>query len=329
MSDYDILRCFAYSGINECPLVARPGTGGEAGNILYDHARGTGLRVRFKDMTEPNREAEMRRPCATNFRSVPVERFPGSRTTLGAWVKTICRALDGAGCDSAGLLADVGVDIRSLDGPAVRCPLTLSFYLWECAATATGDPAFGIKAASYIKNASFQALSYSICASATLKEAFERSQRYSRVVSDAVEYEFSRHGDEYRFIIEPTTHVPDESVDCLVGAYLRMCRSLVGRDFSASRIDLRRPAPCRSEDFHALLRAPLRFEAPRTQLVFDAESMERPLADGNPELARHNDRIVLQYLSRIERQNIQARVRDVLTQRLSHGEPSQAQVAGA
>jgi AraC-like DNA-binding protein len=62
-------------------------------------------------------------------------------------------------------------------------------------------------------------------------------------------------------------------------------------------------------------------------MVFDAESIERPLGDGNPELARHNDTIALQYLSQIERQNIQARVRDVLTQRLPQGEPSQADVA--
>jgi AraC-like DNA-binding protein len=52
-----------------------------------------------------------------------------------------------------------------------------------------------------------------------------------------------------------------------------------------------------------------------------------PLTDGNPELAQHNDTIVLQYLSQIERANIQARVREVLTQRLARGEPSQEQVA--
>jgi AraC-like DNA-binding protein len=106
-----------------------------------------------------------------------------------------------------------------------------------------------------------------------------------------------------------------------------MCRSLIGRDYSPSRVEFRRSQPSNIEGFQALLRAPLRFDAPRTLLVFDAESIERPLDDGNPELARHNDSILLQYLSQVERQNIQARVRDVLTQRLSRGEPSQAEVA--
>jgi AraC-like DNA-binding protein len=264
---------------------------------------------------------------ATSSEFVPAKDFQASRTTLGTWVKAICRALDAAGCDSAALLAEAGVDLRSFDGPTVRCPLSISVRLWEIAAAATGDPAFGLKAASYIKNTSFHGFSYGISASSSLKEAFERVLRYCRVVSDAVEYEFSRRGAEYHFIIEPTTVVPDESVDCLVGAYLRMCRSLIGRDYSPLRIELRRPRPARIEDFQALLRAPLQFDAPCTRLVFDSDSIERVLDGGNPELARHNDAIALQYLSQIERNNVQARVRQVLTQRLTHGEPLQADVA--
>ena len=106
-----------------------------------------------------------------------------------------------------------------------------------------------------------------------------------------------------------------------------MCRSLIGHDYSPLRIEFRRALPARIEDFHGLLRAPLYFDAPRTRLVFDRDSIERPLDGGNPELARQNDAIALQYLSQLERENIRGRVRDVLTQRLARGEPSQAQVA--
>ena len=96
---------------------------------------------------------------------------------------------------------------------------------------------------------------------------------------------------------------------------------------SPLRIEFRRSRPAQIEAFQSLLRAPLQFGAARTRLVFDAESIERPLDGGNPELARHHDAIALQYLSQIERDNIQGHVRDVLTQRLAHGEPSQEEVA--
>jgi AraC-like DNA-binding protein len=249
------------------------------------------------------------------------------RTTLGTWVKAICRALDAAGCDSAALLAEAGLDPKALDGPTVRCPLTQTERLWRIAVAATGDPAFGIKVASHIKQTTFHALGYGLSASSTLKEAFERAQRYCHVASDAIEYDFSRSGSEYHFIIEPAAGVADESVDALVAAYLRMCRSLIGHDYSPLRIEFRRARPANTEGYQSVLRTPLQFGAAQTRLVFDRDAIERPLDGGNPELARHNDAIALQYLSQIERDNIQGRVREVLTQRLSHGEPSQEEVA--
>jgi AraC-like DNA-binding protein len=251
----------------------------------------------------------------------------GGKTTLCSWVKAICRALDAAGCDSAALLAEAGFEANALDGPTTRCALTHSLRLWRIAVIATGDPAFGLKVASHIKPTSFHAMSYGMSASSTLKEAFERAQRYCHIVSDAVDYEFSQCGTEFHFIIAPAADLGDEPIDAVVGLYLRMCRSLIGRDYSPLRIEFRRSRPSKIDDFLTLLRAPLIFDAPQTRLVFDRESIERPLDGGNPELARHNDAIAIQYLSQLERDNIEVRVREVLTQRLEHGEPSQEDIA--
>ncbi len=136
-------------------------------------------------------------------------------------------------------------------------------------------------------------------------------QRYCHVASDAIEYDFSRCGSEYHFVIEPAVQVDDEPVDALVAAYLRMCRSLIGHDYSPIRIEFRRSRPAATEDFHRLLRAPLYFDAARTRLVFDRDAIERTLDGGNPELARQNDAIAFQYLSQLERDNIRGRVREV------------------
>src|SRR5450755_3785054 len=185
----------------------------------------------------------MQTQASTAGGSVPGKDCQGVRTTLGTWVKAICRALEAAGCDSTVLLCEAGFDLKALDGPTVRCPLTQRARLWGLVVAATGDPAFGIKVASHIKQTTFHALSYGLSASSTLKEAFERVQRYGHVASDAIDYEFSRVGAEYHFIIEPAVDVADESVDALVAAYLRMCRSFLGHAFSPLRIEFRRARP--------------------------------------------------------------------------------------
>jgi AraC-like DNA-binding protein len=249
------------------------------------------------------------------------------KTTICTWVKAVCRALDAAGCDSAALAAEAGLDHKSLDGPTARCALVYSLRLWKIALQATQDPAFGLKVASQIKPTSFHALSYGISASSTLKEAFERAQRYCHIGTDAVDYEFLKIGAEYHWIIAPAVELGDEPIDALAALHLRMCRSLIGRHYAPLRMEFRRSRPSKIDDFDALLRCPLIFEAPQTKLVFDQETVERQLDGANPELARHNDAIAVQYLSQLERDNIEARVREVLTQRLSRGEPSQEDVA--
>ena len=246
---------------------------------------------------------------------------------LAGWVKAIGRTLEAAGCDSAALLAEAGFDRECMESATARCPLANTARLWEISVAATGDPAFGVKVASHIKHTTFHALSYGLSASSTLKEAFERLKRYCHVGSYAVEYEFYKRDSAYHCVIETTATVPHESIDALVGAQLRMCRSLLGRDYSPLLIELQRPQPARVDDFERLLRTPLRFKATQNRMVFDSEAMECPLEGGNPELARHCDTIALQYLARIEHDDIQARVRDVLMQRLEKMEPSQEEVA--
>ncbi len=246
---------------------------------------------------------------------------------LATWIRAIGRALDAADCNGAALLAEAGFSPRELEDPTARCSVAATRRLWELAVAATGDPAFGLKVASHIKHTSFHALSYGLCASSTLKEAFQRVQRYCHVASNAVAYELVKCGSEYHFLIRAVFDLPFESMDALVAAHVRMCRSLLGREFSPLLVELRRPRPSRSEDFDRLLRSPLRFEAPENRLVLDVESVERPLESGNPELAHYNDVIALQYLTRIEREDIRGRVREVLLQRLQGFEPSQEEIA--
>ncbi len=264
------------------------------------------------------------REVDTEMRTSPAS---SQNSILGSCVKAIGRALDAAGCDGAALLAEAGFELKELDGPDARCPLTKTAHLWRLALAATGDPAFGLKLTKQYKHTMFHALGYGLSASSTLKEAFERVQRFSHVVSDAVEYKFFRSGSEYHFILEPRIDIPVESIDALVGMYLQLCRSRIGRDFAPLSVELRRPRPAVVDEFERLWRAPLHFGAEQNRLIFDRESIERLLDTGNPELARLSDAISTQYLARIERHNTEARVREVVTQRLQASEPTQEDVA--
>ena len=134
-------------------------------------------------------------------------------------------------------------DLRDFSGPDARCPLAKTGELWRVALEATGDPAFGAKLAKYFTHTTFHALGYGLSASSTPEGGLRaraallpRGQRCHGLPLLPL-----RGG--VPFLMEPLTEVPIESVDALVGMYLRMCRSLIGRDFSPLADRTAPPAP--------------------------------------------------------------------------------------
>lgn len=254
-------------------------------------------------------------------------------TALSSWTKAILKTLDGAGVDGAALLRKAGLDPAVLDDPNGRYPVEQTTRLWRLAVRETGDPCIGLRVASQVTQATFHALGYTLAASATLKDAFERIQRYFRIVSDAAELELRQAGPECHFLIHAPAAGPQpapEAIDAFMSVFVRMCRGLSGdRALSPLRIELRRPAPPDPACFEQVLRAPLAFGAANNRLVYATAALERRLESANPELASHHDDIARKYLARFAKDNIVARVESALIDRLPHGEPSQQDIAMA
>ncbi|HSW14322.1 MAG TPA: AraC family transcriptional regulator [Solimonas sp.] len=253
-------------------------------------------------------------------------------TVLSSWGRAIRRALDRAGLDSAALFAEAGVDLAALDDPNARYPLEQTTRLWGLCVRASGDPAFGLLVASQVTPTTFHALGYALTASTTLREAFERMVRYFRIVTDAVDLELSEQGDDLRFLIRPLpgpVQPAPESIDAFISLFIRFCRSQLGSNFSPRRISLRRAPPADTSGYARVLRCPLQFAAADNAIWFPRDAFDRRMADANPELARHNDEIVLRYLARHDRENLRARVRAALTTLLPTGVPTAEKVADA
>ena len=255
-----------------------------------------------------------------------------SATALASWARAIRKELDRRGLDGAALFAQAGLDVAALSDPQARYSLEGTTRLWRLAVEQTGDPALGLAVASQVTPLTFHALGYSLVASATLKEAFERITRYFRIVTDAGEFLFGPEGDGYRLRI----HTPDdqsqpapEAIDAFMSVFLRMCRAAIGREFSPLSLSLRRPAPANSEGFQRVFRCPIQFDAPANELRFPRAELERPLEGANAELARHNDEIVVRYLATFDKQNLRAQVRAALIKQLPLGEPSAERIASA
>lgn len=255
-----------------------------------------------------------------------------SETVLTSWAKAIRKALDASGCNSASLFQAAGLDIGLLADPDARYPLPATTRLWKLAVEATGDAAFGLKVASQVTPGTFHAVGQTLLTSATLKDAFKRAIRYSRIVTDLGGLALQEQGDELQlvFLDSPASPPPaHEALDAFISIQVRMSRALLGREVSPLRIEMRRPTPADLPSFEHTLRAPLIFNAKRNLIAFDRQIAERPLDGDNPLLAKHYDDIAQRVLSSLEKNNVLLKVRTELIKRLPEGEPAQEDIAAA
>ena len=92
---------------------------------------------------------------------------------------------------------------------------------------------------------------------------------------------------------------------------------------------MKRPRPDCSDRFEALFRSPVEFGADSNALYFDPVALREPLPGANPELARANDQVVIDYLGRFDREHLSMQVRSRLIELLPGGQPAQKDIASS
>ncbi|MBJ8482499.1 AraC-like DNA-binding protein [Acinetobacter sp. BIGb0102] len=253
--------------------------------------------------------------------------MPQTATALTSWVKAIQKALEKAGCDSKSLIEQAGLDIQALNDPNARYSLQQTARLWQLATAATQDSCFGLKVANQVNQHTFHVLGHSLATSTTLKEMFIRIIRYFRLVTDIPELEFYGKDQNHYFIIHVPDEVQYESIDAFISVFIRSCRALQGSLFSPLRIELRRSEPSDLETYRSIIKAPLIFNAPQDMIVFDTATIELPLEGANPILSQEYDEIIMRYLARFDKENIQARIKVKIIENLAAGEIQQQEIA--
>jgi AraC-like DNA-binding protein len=244
----------------------------------------------------------------------------------------MARALQSRGCDAAALFVRAGLDFSALDDPEARYPDEAIAELWRLSVEATGDPCFGVEVARHTSPTTFHALGFSLAASSTLREAFERIVRYYRLVSDGLTIHFEELGDAYRVSARPAgacAYRTDEAMDALLAVAVRVCRSLTDRSFAPRRVELARVPPTDPSPYSRYFRAPVVFEAKEHALLLGKRECDRSIPGANPELARSNDLIAAKALARWDQARASDRVRAALVEQLPNGALSLGAMARA
>ncbi len=257
---------------------------------------------------------------------------PENLTTIGSAAILLARTLQKYGCDVADVFARAGLDPAPAQPLDTRYPVSKLQVVWRLAVQYTGDPCFGLSVAEEMQPQALHGLGFAWLTSDTLSDAVKRLIRYHRVISTVADYRLRNLGAVVELCVDMDGHavpIHPVSIDAALAIIVRMCRLALQVPFEPVRVALKREKPSCADRFGAFFQCPVDFAAPVNAVYLDAGLLEQRLPSADPELARANDRVVIDYLNRFDRETLSMQVRARLIDLLPSGQPTQTQVANA
>lgn len=247
-------------------------------------------------------------------------------SSLGSWISPLPRVLAGYGVDGQALLGELG-----LEPGAARIPVQLTARAWQLAAQRSGDSTIGLQAAQLVNPASWGALGLAATCAPSLRDAIQMLARYPAFISDSIQIHLCEAQGLLRLSV--VTARPDlpglESLEYGMATGFQILRAMFPGQLQLARLDLTRPATDTApyEAFYGCQR--IVFNQPRASQYFHLRDIDQPLPFGNPQLARHQEQLIVQQLQRLKQgpNNLAALLTDEIRAQLRRGEICQHAIA--
>ena len=273
---------------------------------------------------------KMALPLVTTQTTDPVTGKTATTTAIGSCGMAISRALQSSGIDSARVFRSVGLTVETANDPMIRLPTATLTTLYRACVEVTNNPYFGLVVARYMHMSNMHALGYALAASATLMDYCRRLERFFRLVSQAAKVTVSETGNEVQLRFEYLTEISSETEDAFFAFTVLSMRLLYRQKFLPLRVQLHRQMPREGAGpYEALFRAPVSFNHSDGLMVFDRNDLVQFLDGSCPELAQVNDTIAINYLAKLDRNDVITGVTQKIIEMLPVGDCNRDKVASA
>jgi AraC-like DNA-binding protein len=255
---------------------------------------------------------------------------PTRATVLLSQGINIVRALEARGVDANALFREAGVDPALFHAPEVRVRTEVVERIFELVERATGDPCIGLAIGQQVRGVALHAVGYAWLASATLHDAMSRLARSTRVLADVWRGELREESDGLRFVVRYVGGRPLRPLsrpDAILAGIAKLCRVTYGEAFTPLEVTVEREAPACARQFAEWFRAPVVWGAANPSLLCRREDLARPLVTTNPGVAVASDKLVADYLARLDRDDVVAQVKRALLGHFPSGAPAQGTIA--
>lgn len=232
------------------------------------------------------------------------------------------------------LLQAAGIDPRQLTKPENRIPLEQQQMLWQLAAQHSDTAAFGLHFARCIQPTSFGVLGYMAMNCHTIDECFDAVVKYQFLAGQGGEFTLERAADGVCLCytpVNPEHPATAQRVVAMLAANVSFGRWLVGEEFRVAQVEFCQPQPpghAEREEYAEFFACPVVFDAPRNQLVYDAEVLQLTVPNASEELLQLLQERANRLLEGVSQgSGIAARITSLLATQLTNRVPDKARIA--
>ena len=236
------------------------------------------------------------------------------------------------GIEPVPLFEKHGVTRAALMDPNERIPTAAWDAIRRDGMRLIGDPCACLKAARCWHPSNIGALGYAWLASATLRTALKRLERYSLLVAQSGAWSLQSTPTGLTAVLVQTREDPYDralATDMAMALVIDMCRMNYGASLRTEEVTLRRTEPDCAESYRLFYGGEVRFSAPEDSFTLAVRDADRPLPSANRQIAGLHDRILAEQLATLEKENVVARCKAFILEQLTTGELSLEEAAQA
>jgi AraC-like DNA-binding protein len=246
-------------------------------------------------------------------------------------VINLWKTIESYGFDPQSLFAAEGYKVTLPIDPSIRLSYEKIDRIRARAVEVCGDEAFGIRSATVYSASQLGALGYAWQASLTLRKAFQRLERFVRLVNEkAVVLLKDVDGC---LLVSLKVNAPSECVtardDGALAIVTMMSRVVCGDRFRLQAVNFQHAAPRDLKPYFEYFGCQLNFDQAENQLLIPTAISDEYLVGANPELALLNDQVITRRLALMDRSDIVTRVKSALREQLPNGNISDDSVAAS
>ncbi len=230
------------------------------------------------------------------------------------------------------VLRQVGLEAAVLKDRDARIPHSVVIHLWQAAAAASGDYAFGLHTAETLNFSLFEVQAYAVLSSATLQEGIERACRYQRLQHDAtrIALDLDAGGGEVTHSVPGGRMLPRHPAEFFAAVFVRMARHASGRAVVPLAVRFAHAPPVSLVEHLRIFGVAPEFGhlGFSFSVRFSHEDLSAPLLNADPTLQALLDRHAADLLAALPKvSSFSEQVRSVIAKELVSGNPSLESIA--